>query len=207
MNKKIFDYLDKLFPNPKCELDYSKDYELLIAIVLSAQTTDKRVNKVTKVLFKKYPTIKELSEAPTSDIENIIREIGTFRKKSIYIHQIAQKLVNDKLEYIPNDREYIESLPGVGHKTANVFLTNIYNEDAIAVDTHVARVSKRLGLVKEYDSVLQIEHKLMKKIPKSRWSRTHHQLVLFGRYKCRAMAPVCSDCQIKEVCGYKKKTL
>ena len=205
MNEEIFNYLDKLYPNPKCELNYSKDYELLIAIVLSAQTTDKRVNKVTKVLFNRYKSIKELSEANISDIEKIIREIGTFRRKSIYIHEITKKLYNDGYSYIPNDRKYIESLPGVGHKTANVFLSNIYNEPTIAVDTHVSRVSKRLGIVSKNDDVTKIEAKLMKKVPKDRWSRTHHQLVLFGRYKCKAINPLCDNCKIKSFCKCKKK--
>jgi len=204
MNNKIFLYLDKLFPNPKCELNYNKDYELLIAILLSAQTTDKRVNKVTSVLFKKYSSIRELSEAPIDDIENIIKEIGTFRRKSIYIHELTKKLVCDNLDYIPNDRKYIESLPGVGHKTANVFLANIYDEPTIAVDTHVSRVSKRLGIVKNSDDVVKIEKTLMKKVPKERWSKTHHQLVLFGRYKCKAIKPLCEECDIKDFCKYNK---
>lgn len=206
MNREILEYLDKLYPNPKCELNYSKDYELLLAIVLSAQTTDKRVNKVTEVLFKKYPSIYELSEVPVSEIEDIIREIGTFRRKSIYIHEITSRLVEDGYDYIPNDRRYIESLPGVGHKTANVFLSNIYDEPAIAVDTHVSRVSKRLGLVSKDDDVVKIEKKLEKKIPKDRWSKTHHQLVLFGRYNCKAIKPECASCGIKEFCKYKNRT-
>lgn len=205
MMNKILEYLDELFFNPKCELNYNKDYELLIAIVLSAQTTDKRVNKVTEVLFKKYSSLKELSEANVSDIEDIIREIGTFRRKSIYVRDIALKLVNDGYDYVPNDRDYIESLPGVGHKTANVFLSNIYDEAAIAVDTHVARVSKRLGLVSKNDDVTKIEKKLEKKIPKDRWSKTHHQLVLFGRYYCKAIKPECDNCKLKDICKYKKK--
>ena len=204
MNKEIFDYLDKLFEEARCELNYEKDYELLIAIMLSAQTTDKRVNKVTEVLFKKYPSLELLSKAPLCDIENIIREIGTYRRKSEYVHEIALKLVSDGYNYIPNDRVYIESLPGVGHKTANVFLANIYNEDTIAVDTHVSRVSKRLGLVNKNDDVIKIEKKLMKKIPKDRWSKTHHQLVLFGRYYCKAKNPACDNCQIRSFCKEKK---
>ena len=205
MMNKIFEYLDELFLEPKCELDYNKDYELLIAIVLSAQTTDKRVNKVTNVLFKKYDTLEKLSMASVSDIEDIIREIGTFRRKSIYVRDIALKLVNDGYEFVPNDRKYIESLPGVGRKTANVFLSNIYNEAAIAVYTHVARVSKRLGLVSKNDDVLMIEKKLEKKIPKDRWSKTHHQLVLFGRYHCKAISPECDCCTLKDICKYNKK--
>ena len=205
MMNKILEYLDELFLEPRCELNYNKDYELLIAIVLSAQTTDKRVNKVTDVLFKKYSSLKELSEASVLDIENIIREIGTFRRKSVYVRDIALKLINDGYEYVPNDRLYIESLPGVGRKTANVFLSNIYDEAAIAVDTHVSRVSKRLGLVNKNDDVSKIEKKLEKKIPKDRWSKTHHQMVLFGRYYCKAINPMCDNCKLKEICKYKKK--
>lgn len=205
MIDRILEYLDELFENPKCELNYKKDYELLISIVLSAQTTDKMVNRVTSVLFKKYDSLLKLSEADISDIEDIIREIGTFRKKSIYVKEIALRLVNDGYSYVPNDRMYIESLPGVGRKTANVFLSNIYNVPAIAVDTHVSRVSKRLGLVKESDSVTEVEKKLEKKIPSNKWGKTHHQMVLFGRYRCKAINPNCSDCKLKDICKYKKK--
>lgn len=205
MIDRVLDYLDELFLNPVCELNYNKDYEFLIAIVLSAQTTDKRVNKVTSVLFRKYPSLLDLSKADISDIEDIIREIGTFRRKSIYVRDIALKLVMDGYDYIPNDRKYIESLPGVGRKTANVFLSNIYNEAAIAVDTHVSRVSKRLGFANENDDVSVIEKKLEKKIPKDRWGRTHHQLVLFGRYHCKAVKPECDKCKIRDICKYKEK--
>ena len=205
MMNRILEYLDELYENPRCELNYNKDYELLIAIVLSAQTTDKRVNKVTDILFSKYPSLKELSAADISIIEDIIKEIGTFRRKSVYVKEIALKLVNDGYDYVPNDRGYIESLPGVGRKTANVFLSNIYDVQAIAVDTHVARVSKRLGLVKNNDDVVKIEKTLEKKIPYDRWGKTHHQLVLFGRYHCKAMKPDCTNCKIKDVCKYKKK--
>ena len=205
MMNRILDYLDELFPNPRCELNYNKDYELLIAIVLSAQTTDKRVNKVTEVLFKKYPSLEDMSMASVTDIEDIIREIGTFRRKSIYVKEIAKKLVTDGYAYVPNDRDYIESLPGVGHKTANVFLSNIYGVDAIAIDTHVSRVSKRLGIVSKNDDVVKIEKKLEKKIPRDRWSKSHHQLVLFGRYYCKAMKPECNNCKIKDICKYKEK--
>ena len=207
MKNNILDYLDKLYPDAKCELNYNKDYELLLATVLSAQTTDKRVNKVTSILFKKYPSIKSMSEASISDIEDIIREIGTFRRKAIYIHEITTKLVNDGYDYIPNDRKYIESLPGVGHKTANVFLSNVYDEPTIAVDTHVTRVSKRLGLANKNDDVDKIEKKLMKRIPKDRWSKTHHQLVLFGRYHCKAINPDCKRCELKELCKYIKREI
>ena len=197
---KIFSYLDELIKNPVCELEFNKDYELLIATVLSAQTTDKRVNNVTKVLFIKYPSIEALSKASVSDIESIIKEIGTYHKKAIFVKEIATRLVSDNIKVLPNNREYLESLPGVGRKTTNVFLSVIYNEPAIAVDTHVARVSKRLGLVNESDTVDIIEKKLMKKVPKERWSRTHHQFVLFGRYYCKAKNPICNNCKLKDIC-------
>lgn len=197
---KIFSYLDELIKNPVCELEFNKDYELLIATVLSAQTTDKRVNNVTKVLFKKYSSIEALSKASVSDIEYIIKEIGTYHKKAIFVKEIATRLVSDNIKVLPNNREYLESLPGVGRKTTNVFLSVIYNEPAIAVDTHVARVSKRLGLVNESDTVDIIEKKLMKKVPKERWSRTHHQFVLFGRYYCKAKNPICNNCKLKDIC-------
>ena len=205
MIERVLEYLDELYEEPKCELNYNKDYEFLIAIVLSAQTTDKRVNKVTEVLFEKYPSLLFLSQANVSDIEDIIREIGTFRKKSVYVKDIALKLVNDGYDYIPNDRKYIESLPGVGRKTANVFLSNIYDVQAIAVDTHVSRVSKRLGLVNKNADVLKIEKILEKKIPHDRWGKTHHQLVLFGRYHCKAMKPDCANCKISDICKYRNK--
>ena len=140
---EIVSYLDELIPNPKCELEYNKDYELLIATMLSAQTTDKRVNMVTKVLFQKYNTLEKIRNAEIIDIINIIRPIGTFNKKASNIKNIALKLkeVNDT---IPNDRKFLENLPGVGRKTTNVVLSNLYNEPYIAVDTHVQRVSNRL---------------------------------------------------------------
>lgn len=202
MINKILDYLDELYPNPKCELEYTKDYELLIAIVMSAQTTDKRVNMVNKVLFKKYQSVKELSEASLEDIEKIIKPIGTYKKKAVFIKEIATKLINDNIKVIPNDREYLSSFPGVGRKTINVFLSVIYNEPLVAVDTHVNRVSKRLKLAKDGNDVLEVEKKLMKKIPKDKWNKVHHQLVFFGRYKCKSISPLCTDCKLKDICKY-----
>lgn len=198
----ILQYLDSLFPNAHCELNYHKDYELLIAIVLSAQTTDKRVNKVTPVLFAKYPTLQALSEAPLEDIEQIIHEIGTFKKKSIFVKNIATSLVKDYNGIVPNDRKYLETLSGVGRKTINVFLSEYYQEPAIAVDTHVERVSKRLRLAKENATVTEVEQSLMKKIPKERWIKTHHQFIFFGRYHCKAINPSCSNCKLQNICKY-----
>ena len=203
--KKIENYLDKLFPNPKCELNYNKDYELLLATMLSAQTTDKRVNEVTKILFEKYPTLKELSKANIIDIQNIIRPIGTFHKKAKNLIEIAKKLEKDYGGKLPNNREFLESLPGVGRKTANVVLSNIFNVPCIAVDTHVSRVSKRLNIAKEKDNPLQIEKKLKKIFKKEDLCKRHHQLVLFGRYYCLARNPKCNECHLKEICLYKQK--
>ncbi len=205
MINKIIDYLNELYKEPVCELEYNKDYELLLAIVTSAQTTDKRVNEVNKVLFSKYKTIEELANADISDIERIIKPVGTYKRKSIFIKEIATRLVNDNVKVIPNDREYLSTLPGVGRKTINVFLSVIYNEPAIAVDTHVERVSKRLNLAKESDNVLEVEKKLMKVLPKEIWSKTHHQMVLFGRYKCKSIKPLCADCKLKNICKYYKE--
>lgn len=195
---KIFEYLDELFPNPKCELNYTKDYELLISVMLSAQTTDKRVNSVTNILYSKYPTLDALKNANIEDIKKIIRPIGTFNKKSENVLNIASKLAN--IGYVPNDRTFLESLAGVGRKTTNVVLSELYNEPFIAVDTHVSRVSKRLGLASKNDDVLKIEKKLYKKIPKDKVNRLHHQLVLFGRYHCTAIKPNCENCKLKDIC-------
>lgn len=192
-------YLDEIIPNPKCELNYSKDYELLISIVLSAQTTDKKVNQVTKILFTKYPSLELLKLANIKDLENIIKPIGTYKKKAQYIHDIANKIYDNNC-IIPNNRTFLENLNGVGRKTTNVFLSEIYNVPTIAVDTHVARISKRLGIANEKDDVIAIERKLMHKIPKNKWSRAHHQLVLFGRYYCKAIKPNCTNCKLKDIC-------
>lgn len=205
MINSIINYLDEIIPNPVCELKYNKDYELLISVMLSAQTTDKRVNLVTDVLYKKYPSLEELCNADINDIIDIIRPIGTFRKKASNIKLISQKILEECNGIVPNNRKYLESLPGVGRKTTNVVLSNLYNVPCIAVDTHVSRVSKRLGLAKQDDDVLTIEKKLNKKLPKEKLSRLHHQLVLFGRYYCKAQNPECSNCKLKNICKKKDK--
>ena len=202
---EILNYINCLYPNAHCELNYTKDYELLIAIVLSAQTTDKRVNKVTKVLFNKYKSLEELSNASLEEIENIIREIGTFKKKSIFIKNIAISLLKDQNGRVPNDRKYLESLSGVGRKTTNVFLSEFYNVPSIAVDTHVERVSKRLKLAKSNATVTEVEQSLMKKIPKEHWIKAHHGFIFFGRYHCKAINPNCKNCQLTNICKYYKE--
>ena len=197
----VENYLDELFPNPKCELNYFNDYSLLIAIMLSAQTTDKRVNEVTKVLFSKYDSLDKLKEAKLSDLESIIYPLGNFRKKAYNVKEIARIINEEYKNNVPSDRNILEKLPGVGRKTVNVYFSEYLGVPAIAVDTHVERVCKRLGLAKEKDNVLDIEKKLMKNIKKENWGKRHLQLVLFGRYFCKAMKPVCENCKLKEICN------
>ena len=206
MNKEqtIMDELDNLFPNPKCELNYDKDYELLLAVMLSAQTTDKRVNLVTAPLFKKYPSLESLDKLSEKEIASEIKSIGMYRQKAKHFKNIVSELIKIG-GYVPNDREVLIKMSGVGRKTINVVLSNLYNEPCIAVDTHVSRVSKRLSLSKEDDDVLDTEKKLMKKFPKDKWSKLHHQMVLFGRYKCTARNPECRECNLKPICKYYKE--
>ena len=200
----ILEYLNELFPDAKCELNYSKDYELVIAVMLSAQTTDKRVNQVTPILFKKYKNLFELSNANLVDVENIIKPLGTYHIKAKNIIEIAKKLVNKP---VSNDRSYLESLNGIGRKCANVILSELYNEPCLAVDTHINRVAKRLGFAKESDDVRTVEKKLTKLLPKENVVRMHHQLLFFGRYHCLAIKPKCSNCKLKEICKYEKKDI
>lgn len=201
---RIEEYLEYLFPNPKCELNYSSDYELLIAIMLSAQSTDKRVNLVLPRIFSCYPTLKELKDADISELESIIRPVGSFRRKAFYTKEIARILVDDYDGRVPVDREMLERFPGIGRKTVNVFFSEYCNIPAIAVDTHVERVSKRLGLVSSFDDVRTIEKKLQKRFDKSVWSKRHLQMVLFGRYYCKAIKPICDGCGLKDICRNKK---
>ena len=200
-------YLDELFPEPKCELNYNSDYELLIAIMLSAQSTDKRVNQVTPVLFSKYNSLERLKDAPILELENIIRSVGSFRIKASHIKGIASLLVDQYNGAVPRSRDELVKFPGVGRKTANVFLSEFYGDPFIAVDTHVERVSKRLKLAFLNDNVFDIEKKLMRKFSKDLWAKRHLQLVLFGRYYCKAVKPLCANCKLKDLCIEKKKNI
>ena len=199
-------YLDELFEEPKCELNYNNDYELLIAIVLSAQTTDKRVNSVTPILFNKYNSLEKLMNADISDIESILRPLGSFRKKAVYVKEIARILFSKYDGKVPTNRKSLEAMPGVGRKTVNVFLGEFYNIPLIAVDTHVERVSKRLGLAKDVDDVRSVEEKLKRKFKREDWAKRHLQLVLFGRYHCKAVSPNCDECKLSSICKYKKRS-
>ena len=198
--EEIENYLDKLYPNPKCELNYTNDYELLIAVMLSAQATDKSVNLVTKVLFEEYPTLEKLKDARLDDIIQIIRPIGTYNRKAVYLLEIVNILWNQYDGKVPNDRKALEMMPGIGRKVANVMLSEWFHEDNIAVDTHVERVSKRLDLANKNDTVLEVEKKLQKCFIKEKWSRRHLQMVLFGRYQCKSQKPLCEYCELKNIC-------
>ena len=197
----IINELNRLFKDAHCELEYSKDYELVLAVMLSAQTTDKRVNIVTKELFSKYDTLEKLNTLTEEEIGEYIKSIGFFRIKAKNFKGIVNRLL--EVGCVPNDRNYLESLPGVGRKTASVVLSQLFDEPSFAVDTHVFRVSKRLGITNNKDDVLKTEIKLKKFFKKEEWNRVNSQLVLFGRYVCTSQRPNCNNCKLKNIC--KKK--
>ena len=198
--QQILDYLDEIFPNVGCELNYNKDYELVIAVMLSAQTTDTSVNQVTNKLFKKYVTLESLAKADLSDIEETIRSIGLYKNKAKNLIGIAQTLVDKYGGIVPSDKNELQTLPGVGNKTAGVIRAEIFNIPDLPVDTHILRISKRFGLAKENDGPYEVEQKLKKIIDESRWIKTHHQLIHFGRYLCTARKPACESCKLARLC-------
>lgn len=199
----IFEYLDYLFENPKCELEYNNDFEFLIAVVLSAQTTDKKVNSVTKELFSKYD-MYSLKDAPINDLINILKPLGMSIKKASFIKNISKEITETYNGIIPDDINTLMKMDGVGRKTANLVLSTLYNKPYIAVDAHVERVCKRLNLVSKDANVLEVEQELYNIIPKDRLNKTHHQLVLFGRYYCKSIKPKCDTCKLKEICKKEK---
>ena len=199
----IESYLDEILPNVECELIYHKDYELLIAVVLSAQTTDKSVNQVTPKLFNKYQTIDELARADIKDVEDIIKSIGLYKNKAKNIVLLAQELVVKYDGKVPEEKEILVTLPGVGNKTAGVTRLELFNDPELPVDTHVARIAKRLKLASKNDEPIVIEKKLKKVFPKESWCKLHHQFIHFGRYICTAKNPECENCKIKEFCSEK----
>lgn len=194
----IVKVLDDNFPSPKCELEFNHDYELVISTMLSAQTTDKRVNIVTKEIYEKYDTLEKLNNLSIKEIENLISSIGLYKNKAKYFKEITNVLIN--YDKVPNDRNLLESIPGVGRKSTNVILSVLYNEPYIAVDTHVARVSKRFGISKSDDDVLTIEKKLYKKFKNNDYKKIGQQLVLFGRYICVSKKPNCNMCGLYNEC-------
>lgn len=199
---EILDTLEILFPQAKPELNFSNSFELLIAVILSAQTTDKSVNRVTVQLFKQYPNPLLLSQASLDDVEECLRSIGLYRHKAKHIIACATKIHSEFNDEVPQTIEQLMTLPGVGRKTANVVVSVAFDQPAIAVDTHVERVSKRLKLAYANDSVLDVERKLMRKFPRERWARAHHLMIFFGRYQCTAKNPKCEQCPFSTFCRY-----
>lgn len=202
---EILDILEEMFPDAQCELTHSSLYELLVAVILSAQATDVSVNKVTPGLFERYPDVNSLANGDIRDIEHCIKNIGLYHNKARMIKEMAQLCVKNYDSNIPSRRKELQSLPGVGRKTANVVLSVWFDIPAIAVDTHVERVSKRLYLAKPEDSVLKVEEKLRRKIKRERWNRAHHLFIFFGRYFCKAKVPQCEICPFKNQCRYVKE--
>lgn len=203
--RRILDTLYLMYPNATCELDFSTNEQLAIAVILSAQTTDVSVNKVTPRLFEKYKTIEDLANGDYEDIMNCIHSIGLYRNKAKNIKLFAQQLLERHNGILPNNEIELRALAGIGRKTANVVLGVGFNIPALAVDTHVDRVSHRLGLVTIKANVLQTELQLKRKIPKEEWIVSHHSLLFFGRYHCLARNPKCTICPLSDICRYYKK--
>jgi endonuclease-3 len=211
MNKKqariILDTIAGMFPDAHCELNHTNPFELTIAVLLSAQCTDETVNKVTASLFQKYKCPEDYMAVPLDELEQDIRRIGLYRNKAKHIQAMCKLLLEKYDGRIPERHEQLVELPGVGRKTANVVVSNAFGVPAIAVDTHVERVSKRLGMASEKDSVMEVENKLMKLVPKEEWTDTHHRLIFFGRYHCKAQNPQCVICPLLESCREGKKRM
>ena len=200
--KTVLDILEKTYPDATTELVHKNPYELLIATMLSAQTTDKQVNKVTPGLFERFPDAKALAEADISEIESLIKTCGFYKSKARNIKEACRIIVEEYGGRVPQTMEELTDLPGVGRKTANVVLSNAFGVDAIAVDTHVFRVANRLGLAQSGD-VRGTEEQLMENIPRDKWSRAHHWLIHHGRRICKARRPKCAGCPLAEVCSFK----
>ena len=205
--RHCLDVMAEMYPDAHCELNHSNPFELVIAVALSAQCTDVLVNKVTKNLFQKYKTPEDYLSVSLEELENDIRSIGLYRNKAKNIQKLSRMLIDDYNREVPRDRDELTNLPGVGRKTANVVVSVAYGIPAIAVDTHVERVSKRLGICRWKDSVLEVEKTLMKKIPREEWSDTHHRLIFFGRYHCKAQSPQCEKCPLLDLCREGKKRM
>lgn len=198
--KTIYTEISALFPNAHCELNYDSDLHLLMAIMLSAQTTDVSVNRVTIALFNRYKTVYDLANAELSEIESFIKTLGLYKNKAKNLKALGLKIINDFNGLIPSNQDDLESLPGVGRKTANVYLSEWHKIPRIAVDTHVKRVSSRLGLALENDTPDKVEIKLMKLFPEHQWIEIHHKLIFFGRYFCKAKKPECKQCPLLKIC-------
>lgn len=204
---ELIDVIAEMFPDAEAELNYTNPFELTIAVLLSAQTTDVGVNRVTKGLFERFKAPEDYLAVDVEVIESYIKTIGLYRNKAKNIQKLCRDLINKFDGEIPNNYDDLISLAGVGRKTANVVLSVAFDTPRIAVDTHVERISKRLGIARYKDSPLEVEETLMRKIPPERWSKTHHQLIFFGRYHCLARAPKCHECPLLEECREGQKRL
>lgn len=202
--KKILAIIGEMYPEARGELEWETPFQLLIAVILSAQTTDKAVNKITPNLWKKYPEIADLANANLEDVEDCLRTIGLYKNKAKNIVKTARAILRDFDGKVPKTHKELESLPRVGRKTANVVLAEVYGIPSIAVDTHVSRIAKRLNISAPDADVTEIEQDLMKKIPKKDWILTHHRLIFFGRYHCLAKKPKCDICPVQAYCKYYK---
>ena len=200
----ITKYFDELYSDPKCALKFSSDYELLVAVVLSAQCTDKRVNEVTKELFKHANTPQQMLNLGQDKLKSLIYSCGFYNSKSKAIISLSQDLIDKYNGVVPKTMDELTSLKGVGRKTANVVLGVAFNEQAIAVDTHVHRISKRLGLTDKDSTPVKCEQDLMKILPKNIWTRFHHQAIWFGREHCSSQRPKCDECKLTSICKYYK---
>ncbi|WP_138492902.1 endonuclease III [Paenibacillus pinistramenti] len=205
--RHILETIGNMFPDAKCELNHANAFELTIAVLLSAQCTDATVNKVTADLFRKYKSPADYTAVPLEELEHDIRRIGLYRNKAKHIQSLCRILIEQYGGEVPSEHDELVKLPGVGRKTANVVVSNAFGVPAIAVDTHVERVSKRLGLAGWKDSVLEVEKKLMKQVPKEEWTLTHHRLIFFGRYHCKAQNPQCQVCPLLDVCREGRKRM
>ena len=199
--QRIIEVLSQKYPNPKSELDFNNPFQLLVAVILSAQCTDKRVNTVTPKLFERAPTPQDLAQMPTDELESIIFSCGFYKNKAKHLKEMAQSLVDNYAGKVPSEIEQLRTLAGVGRKTANVVYAVGFGGQAIAVDTHVFRVSNRLGLAKAKD-VLTTEKQLMQKIDKPLWADCHHYILLHGRYVCKSARPNCQECPLTDCCDY-----
>ncbi len=204
--QKILDTLAKDFPNAKSELNFNSPFQLLVAVILSAQCTDKRVNLVTPRLFEVAPDAKTLAQLPQEQIEEIIHSCGFYHSKATYLKQMSQDIVNRFGGEVPNNIDDLRTLAGVGRKTANVVYAVGFGGQAIAVDTHVFRVSNRLGIANA-KNVLDTEKQLMQAIPREQWADSHHYLLLHGRYVCKAQNPQCQRCSVKDFCKHYKESV
>ncbi len=202
--KKVLAIIGEMYPEARGELEWETPFQLLIAVILSAQTTDKAVNKITPNLWKQYPEIADLANANLEDVEDCLRTIGLYKNKAKNIIKTARAILRDFDGKVPKTHKELESLPGVGRKTANVVLAEVYGIPSIAVDTHVSRIAKRLNISAPDADVTEIEQDLMKKIPKKDWILTHHRLIFFGRYHCLAKKPKCDICPVQSYCKYYK---